>query len=540
MALKYLDAVDDATLDAEQSDWRGGFDEFATPTKLPLNAGGQGINVIVEDNGRPRTRPGADALGGASLSAASRIEALSYFDTPSLEYIFASVAASLRKWNGNDWETVGAYPFGASSIVAMAQGHGQLYCSIGSGEWYSYDGAAWSAGLGTGVNDPPNGTTIMTWHTALNRMFASGTIGGVYDAIYTSVLDNSSAGAGKWNATTWSVRVGRGEGEAIKALCPAKGFWLAVGKEGSIYMVYADPTAVSASQWLIPRLSGSLGVVGKAAMVFGGDSLWTIGPDLSLREIVPTNAAVQAGDAPFQLLPAASEPAKPYFDRINRSVQSKIALHVYGRYLLCALPLDSATEPSHVLVWNLRLRVPSNVPGLSIPAFIGVWTGWTPTALITSRFSGVERLIIGDSDGKVNEWKDGEDQYDDDTFEDNGTAVLATIRGRSWDFGTIRNGKDAESAELQFTDSTAEVDVLAVMDGEEQARWGVALEQVQNQLPLTLPFDLAVLGPRRVTKNADELVEFREMYIEVAQRTAGRVELKSMAASAFLNTSDNE
>lgn len=540
MGAKFLDALDDATLDAEQSDWRGGADEFATPTKLQPNQGGQLVNCIVEDNGRPRNRPGADALGGATLSAANRIQALSYFDTPSLEYIFASVAASLRKWDGAAWTNIAGYPFGANSIIAMAQGHGALYCSDGQGAWYSYDGAAWSLALGATVNDPPVGASILTWHTALNRMFASGTIGGVYDSVYASILDNASAGAGKWSQANWSVRVGRGEGEPVKALCPAKGFWLAVGKEGSIYMIYADPTAVSASQWLIPRLAGSVGVVSRRGMVFGGDSLWTVGPDLALREIVPTGAAVQAGDAPFELMPAASEPAKPYFDRINEGALSKIALHVYGRYLLVALPLDNAAEPSHVLVWNLRLRVPSNVPGATIPAFIGVWTGWTPTAFVTSRFAGVERLIIGDSDGKVNEWKDREDQYDDDTFQDNGTPVLANQRGRSWDFGTQRNAKDAESVELQFTDSTAQVDIVAVLDGEEQARWGVALEQVQNQLPVNLPFDLAVLGPRRVTLNADERVEFREMYLEVQQKTAGRVELKSMAASAFLNTTDNE
>lgn len=538
MGYVFNDGLDDQTLDAAQNDWRGGADEFATPTNLAPNTGGQLLNCIVEDNGRPRTRPGADALG--DLDGSARIQALAYFDTPTLEYIFASVAASLRQWNGAAWAEAAAYPFGVNSIAAMAQGHSKLYCSSGVGQWYSYDGAAWSAGEGTTADDPPVGATILAWHTALNRMFASGVIGGVYDALYTSILDNASAGAGKWSAANWSVRVGRGEGEAITALCPAKGFWLAVGKEGSIYMVYADPTAVSASQWLIPRLAGSVGVVNSKAMVYGGDSLWCIGPDLALREIVPTAAAVQSGDAPFQLLPAASEPAKPYFDRINEGALSKIALHVYGRYLMAALPLDDATEPSHVCVWNLRLRVPSNVPGATIPAFIGVWTGWTPTAFLTSRFAGAERLIIGDSAGLVNEWKDADDQTLEATYKDNGTAVLATIRGRSWDFGTQRNGKDAESVELQFVDSTPLVDVVAVLDTEEQRRWTVSTVEVQNQLPLTLPFDLAVEGPTRSTKNADELIEFREMYLQVEQLSSGRLELKSMAASAFVNTQDNE
>jgi hypothetical protein len=538
VGLKFNDGLDDATLDDQQNDWRGGADEFATPTNLARNTGGRLINCIVEDNGRPRNRPGADKLG--DLAVGSRIQCLSYYDTPTLEYIFASVAASLRQWDGAAWTNVGAYPFGAETIAAMAQGHDKLYCSTGVGQWYSYDGAAWSAGEGTTANDPPVGATIMAWHSALNRMFASGVIAGQYDALYASLLDNASAGAGKWSAANWSVRVGRGEGERIQAICPAKGFWLAVGKEGSIYMVYADPTALSASQWQIPRLAGSVGVVGSKAMVYGGDSLWCIGPDLALREIIPSIGSIQSGDAPFQLLPAASEPAKPYFDRINEGALSKIALHVYGRYLLAALPLDDAMEPSHVCVWNLRLRVASNVPGATIPAFIGVWTGWTPTAFLTSRFAGAERLIIGDSAGRVNEWKDAEDQTLTDTYKDNATAVLATMRGRSWDFQTQRNGKDAESVELQFIDSTPQVDVVAVLDTEEQRRWTVQTQQIQNQLPLQLPFDLAVEGPTRATKNADELLEFREMYLEVQQLSAGRLELKSMAGSAFLNTQANE
>jgi hypothetical protein len=297
-----------------------------------------------------------------------------------------------------------------------------------------------------------------------------------------------------------------------------------------------NPQAASAAEWPIFRVAGSVGVVGQRAFVPAGDSWFVVGPDLALREIKPSTVE----DTPFELAPPASEPAKTYFDRINTASQSKIVLHKYGRYLLVGLPLDNATEPNYTLVWNLRLRRPSDVPGFTVPAFIGVWTGWTPTAFVTTRFAGVERLVIGDSHGYANQWKDFEDQTDDDTFEDNGTAVLATMRGRSWDFGSQRNPKDAESGELQFVESTAQVDAVAVFDEAEQARWSKELQTVQNQLPVNLPFDLAVLGPSRSTKNLDGLPEFREMYLEVQQLTAGRVELKSLAASAFANTQANE
>lgn len=532
MGVKFLDAVDDVTLDDEQKSWSGGADEFQTPTLLAPNVGGKLVNAIVEDNGRPRNRPGADALGSTQLSAGNRVQALAYFDTPTLEYLYVSINQSLRQWTGAAWSTIAAYPFGANTIVAMVQGNDTLYCSDGTNQWRSYNGAIWSGALGAGATDPPLGATIMCWHTF--RMFAAGTIAGFYDTIQASALGD--AGTGQWSNTTFSFRVGRGEGERVIAIVSGRGNWLCVGKEGSLYVVLTNPQAASATEWPIFRVAGSVGVVGKLAMTLGGDSWFVVGPDLALREIIPSTVE----DTPFEMAPPCSEPAKPYFDRINRSAQSKIAMHKYGRYLLVGLPLDNATEPSHTLVWNLRLRRPSDVPGFTLPAFIGSWTGWTPTVFCTTRFAGVERMVIGDSNGYVNQWKDASDQTSDDTYLDNAVAVLATIRGKSWDFGSQRNPKDAESCELQFVDSTAQVDVVLACDEEEALRWTKDLETTQNQLPVDLPFDLAVLGPSRSTKNADGLPEFREAYLEVQQLTAGRLEVKSMAMSAFVNTQANE
>lgn len=532
MAVKFIDNLDDQTVDREQKSWAMGADEFASPTMLPDTMGAKLVNCVVEDNGFPRTRPGADPLDDEQLSAGARVQVMAFFDTPLLEYVFVSINASLRSWDGTTWATVGAYPFGANTIVAMAEGADKLYASDATGQWYSYTGAAWSGALGNTAADPPVGASIMVWHT--NRMFATGTISGVYDQIYVS--DLGDAGAGGWDATAWAFRVGRGEGERITALASGRSNVLWVGKEGSIYAVFTDPTATSAAQWVVSRVTDSVGCVGGKAMQASGDRLWVFGPDLALREIVPS--AVQ--DTPFEEGPAITEPAKPYIDRINEAALSKVVVHKYGRYLFLALPLDGASDPNTVLVWNLRLRRPSEVAGFTLPAFIGVWTGWTPTEMINSRFGGKERLLIGDDDGFVNEWKDREDQTDDDTYLDNDVAVLATIRPRSWDFGGQRNPKDMESAEVLFKDSTGTAEVAAFMDDEEQFRWTVQLENVENELPVDLPFDLATPGPTRSTKNLDGLIEFREMFFEIEQKTAGRMELKSISASAFVNTQANE
>lgn len=532
MGIRFIETLDDQTLDAEQVSWAGGADEFATPTQLAPNVGGRLVNCLVEDNGRPRNCPGADPLGSAVLDAGQRVQAMAYFDTPTLEYVYASINGSLRQWSGAAWSTVGAYPFGANTIVDMVQGNSTLYCTDGTNQWQSYNGAAWSGALGNTAADPPVGATVLCWHTF--RMFATGAIGGLYDQVYVS--DLGAAGAGAWDSATWAFRVGRGEGQRIVALCSGRDNWLFVGKEGSLYAVDAIPTATSAAEWVIRRLAGEVGVVGQRAMVFDGNSVWLVTPELTLREIVPS----QVQDLPFEIQPPSSEAAKPYFDRINEAAAGRIVLHKYGRYLLVGLPLDNATDPSHTLIFNLRLRRASETPGFSVPAFVGVRTGWTPTVFATSRFSGKERLVFGDAAGYVNQWKDFEDQTDDDTFKDNGTAVLATMRTKSWDFGTRRNPKDAESLEVQFNDSTAPCDVVLYFDGEEQQRWTVQTQEVQNSLPLSLPFDLAVLGPVTAARNADCLPEFRECYVQIEQLSAGRVEVKSVAMSAFLNTQVNE
>ena len=69
---------------------------------------------------------------------------------------------------------------------------------------------------------------------------------------------------------------------------------------------------------------------------------------------------------------------------------------------------------------------------------------------------------------------------------------------------------------------------------------GVETERVQNELPVNLPFDLAVQGTVPVTRQIDEMPEFREMYVEVRQTARGRLEVKSIAGSAFANTQSQE
>jgi len=445
------------------------------------------------------------------------------------------MSASLRKWDGANWTNIGGYPFGANSISDMAQGNNKLYASDATGQWFYYDGAAWSAGLGVVVGlagSPPVGASILCWHT--DRMFAAGTIGAIDDVIYASNLGD--AGAGAWNHTLFSFRIGRGEGQPIKALCSVKGWWLAAGKEHSIFLVNADPTAASAAEWEVKRLAGSVGVVGKRAMASAGDTFFVVAPDRSLREIV----ANANPDTPWETLPPLSESAQGFFNRINWAQASKIALHKYGRWLMMACPIDAAADNNAVLVWDLRYRVPGPTGDTTFPAFLGLWTGWTPTAFETTRFGVVgERFVVGDTVGKVNQWKETNDEGLDATYQDNGVDIPTTIRTQSWDYGQRRNWKDGESIEVECIDSRAEATIDAVFDGVSRRTWEETLEEQGPTLPVVLPFVLGSGGPQVITKSIDGLQEFKEMYVEVTS-DAGRVELRRVEASAFLNTTRTE
>jgi len=309
-------------------------------------------------------------------------------------------------------------------------------------------------------------------------------------------------------------------------LCSAKGWWLAVGKERSIYMVNTDPTAATAANWPIRRLTDAVGIVGKRAMISFGDFLVVFSRD-GLRKI--TSVPSEEGSIPWEVSAPFSQPMQTYIDRINWSVASKIVLHKYRHYLFCAIPLDSATEPDYVLVWNSRLG-----------AWIGVWLGMTPTAMCTSGFASLgERFIIGDSTGKVNMWKDYASSELEATFQENSSELPTELRAKAWNFDAPVNWKDGSFAEVIFVNSSGNVDVVIYLDGVEQRRQTESLLRVTNQLPVDLPFDLAVANPEPVTVALDELPEFRECFVAV-ETTSHYVEVKAISIAAFMNTMKNE
>jgi hypothetical protein len=512
MPVLYINSLDDEPGFERCETFSGGVDDYTRSTLLPQDASQSLVNLISDESGELSVRPGVDPLG-AVLSASQRIPQLVYFDTPSLERVYASINNSLRSWDGVSWTTIGAYPFGANTISAMAQGSNLLFCSDGTNQWQTWDGAAWSGALGAGATDPPVGANKMIWHT--ERMFAVKPT--AYDTIYTS--DIGSAGTGNWPVAN-QFRVGRGEGDPIKALLSFKTFYLVVLKEASIYLVDADPT-ITVANWSVVRLSNSIGCVG-GAIAFA-DQIMFLSRD-GIRAITAT----EGSDTPYEVSPPLSQPVNSWIKRINWEYAYKTVAHRYGAFVLFAIPVDSNTEPSHVLVFNLRTG-----------KWSGVWTGWYPTAFATSRFSGVERLLFGDKNGFVQQWKDYTSVDLASTYQDNGAEIAASWYSRGMNFGEPVNWKDPTWAEWRFINSLTNVDLKIYLDGQLERTFTASTTAISNSLPVDLPFDLASLRPVTIAKRLDGLTQFNEAFLST-ESTSGKWILKNATMSAFLNTHQDE
>lgn len=504
----------------------GGMDAFSDPAELAPTASAKLINVLIRDKAKSRTRPGADGLGGAVL-AAFPVKGLFYFDAytggTEFEQLIACCNQVFKFWNGATWTTMNGWTgTPANARIAMAQGVDTVLVSDGTNALRIWDGAGFSV-CSTGPTHPPAAVTILCWHTG--RMFASGKATAP-DTIYVS--NRLAFGNGQWDTTLRSFRVGGGEGDPIKALKSFIGFTLAVGKENSVWLVETDPanepSDFSASQ-VSESVSYGAGVCGPEAWDVYGNDIFMVSPDRQIR----TLRRMAAAASQYEVSAPISEPVQPYIDRINAAAQSTIAVKKYQELILFAVPLDSATTPDTVLVYNGRLG-----------RWIGVWEGWTPQHWEITRFAGQQRLVFGDVAGYVNQWKDNDDADTDATYKDNGAGYETKVWTRNMSFGDIEADKIAFNCRIRFNAGNANLTFTAIGDDADLKTWSRAFEPSGDILGTdVLPFLLQSTSPTLVSSSLRDLPSFRELYLKI-ESTSGWWELRNLSVSARVRPMKNK
>ncbi len=445
------------------------------------------------------------------------IQSLFYFDTPAVAQLLSGSGTNLFGWDGSHWTQLAGWTAASDTArLAMAQGVDKVLISDGSGNLQIWDGTTFTD-CGNEPTCPPVGATILTWHTG--RMFASG-IAALPDTFYVS--NRLTFGLGQWNPTTRSFRIGNGDGEPVVAMAPMQNFVLCVFKSNSIWLVetnpQAEPANFSADQ-NTAVLSAGIGCVGRDAWCAYGNDILFMAQD-GVRSV----QRMQAAAGQWQLSAPLSQPIQTYIDRINRSAWDKICAIKYQEFAFFFVPLDISAVNNCVLVWNGRLG-----------KWCGAWTGWNGQQVAMTRFNGVNRLVFGDDQGLVNQWKDTEDAASDDTYRDNGSPYPTQLWTRSMLFGEAVNNKSAYSTVLRFSQGNATVNLTWCADNTNVKTWVGAPTPSGDILGQdVLPFLLQSTSPTKVQRGIRGLAAFNEAFLKV-ESDAGWWALRNVTAGAFIN-----
>ena len=242
-----------------------------------------------------------------------------------------------------------------------------------------------------------------------------------------------------WDLAGDNLRVGN-DRDPITALMPAQNFDLYVFKERSIYKITADPT-LKVSEWPIKLINNRTGCVGDA-------TVQQVGADIMFlsRDGVRSLKSIQAGTETDISMPI-SRNINDYIGRINQAaVDTCSAAYWRNRYFL-SVPLDSATSPDTVLVYNLLAN-----------AWCGFWTGWEARGFAISAFSGRLRLNIASQTGEMFTWDDTTPEASTTTsdYKDGTSTYESYIKTRAYTYGETWGDKIGYSTQFDFGNLHAE------------------------------------------------------------------------------------
>ena len=527
----------------------GGMDAYRYAAELDRNQSQLLQNMVVLDNGRAVTRPGADQLNDAgnsfaNINPAGPVQGLAFLDNLAhgqpLQLLLLGEGGKLYTWNGSVWSN--ALDFALTSTTATfaaVQGVDQLLISDGVQHMRLWDGGSSNfTDLGAaGDTNAPIGATVLAYiagmFVAAGPAMVAGNGSATYAPDYLFFSNYLDGGVGKWNITQ-SFRVGNGDGEAIVALVPLQStastipiYNLAVLKENSVWVVGIQP-GTTAAQFVAffasfatspqgDQVGTGIGCVGsKAWCVLQNDLLFMS------QDGVQSLQRMQAAAGQYQLTAPLSLPIQPYIDRINWSVAYNIQAIKYKQLAIFFVPLDGSVVNNYALVWNARIG----------QWFI--WTGWTPEAVCVTRFNKQIQLVMGNSDGSVNQWKDAQVLFGlDGTYKDNNQPIPWQVNTRAMVFGNLDFEKKLRAVLVRFNAGNANVNLSAFCDLADSDDWSQAVAPSGAMLPAMLPFVLASAKPVPCYRSLEGLQYCNEFYLQIGA-ASGWADIRGLVASAYM------
>gem|GEM_PF-2850113 len=566
----YVTSLDDLLAVAGTASFEGGQVSGLVPNLIGNNAVSEALNMTITPSGNYQSRLGIETMSTRVSTAASDVQGMFYFDTPTIEQLLVATDGTLyRSTSATSFATTNGTHSSTSVQVEFAQLNDLAFYVDGASQLFRTDGttstrqgskvvsitvttagtgytagtfavaigtpalsggttataiATAAGGAVTGITVTNGGsgyitaptvtistgsggnqaTATATIHLApnnlkliktfTNRLFAVGT-GTERNTLFASdILDPAVFKA------TNSIIVGGDDGEDITAIQPYYGFQMLVFKPTKIYLVTTDPTASTAAGWTVQQLSDRIGCVAGRSVAFVNKDVYFLAND-GIRTV----ARSLADNFSTVGLPI-SEGVKDIIARINKNFIAKVnGVFSDNRYLL-ALPLDSATTCSHVLVYNAIFN-----------AFEGLWdiqsSRMTETNFSSGFTTNTVKLAFGSPIGQVGHYLGykAEGSLDNDTdYKDYGTSYTSRIFTKAYDFDDKLSLKHLSHYEIEFFYSGSTNATLSMRRDTDSndVTLGTGVDTTSAgglTLPLTLP---ATLSNQTVKRRADSLRSF--------------------------------
>lgn len=395
---------------------------------------------------------------------------------------------------------------------------------------YELEGGVTAQGVAN-ISQTPSKPTLLTSHT--NRLFCcSADTSYLPDQVFVSgILDGES-----WDIAGDQIRVTRGDGDPIVALCPWYDFKLVVLKERSIWVIDANP-AQNVSDWAISLISDRVGCVGHKSVEQVGSDVYFLS-----REGIQSVSNIEAGSQAAVNV-AISAPIDDFINRINQDYWGKCASIFYGNRYMLSVPMDNSIYPNYTLVYNTLHK-----------SWSGYWTGWKPRCFVVTAFGGNMRLSFGDEAGRFYTWRDYVDEGNatiSDYMDDLDTYESEVI-SRGYNFKELYADKLGYQVEFDlenfYYNASQEVkfyylknmsdDILglstesdSVLDAEDDASLdGWSSRELLGTETISNRESHFIKGYNLLSKN-----KFKEMQF-IAHTAGGRLALQAVKTSAFPDT----
>lgn len=583
MAYLFIDSLDDPTLEAGTSGFRG-TNSRTRPALIDDDKLSQGNDVIISETLMAQTRFPLKCIQNGTVTPTSG-EGLFYFDTRTQEFIITGVNGTLYKVNQLVAPTFTSLSETLAGYTRFCQLNNKMYFVDGD-KLREWDGSTFTniTSFYGSTSSLPKFNDIIT-HDNRTLLSAIDDASFDNDAIYASDLLD-----GQTIRSTYSVRVGGGEGDPIVKILSWHNSFIAVLKQRSCYVVNTSTALGSEGDggqdpvnWYIEKVSDTLGCVAPKTAIVVGNDVWFLS-----REGLTSIIRVKESEQRQLSASVLNTEVNDVFEDINWGyVDTACAGFFNNRYYL-SIPIETSQVPNVTLVFNLLTQ-----------SWEGKFTGtaWKPSTFARASFGSNRHLIIQDTSGNLFWQREEGGVYESrdelprtkqtsgtltvgqaylisdynagDNFSNVGASSNATgiqfiatattpttytngstlekyiyedidlnVITKAWDFGYPINFKSGFNLEIDFYKSHGNVDIYLIPDDDETRKLTVdtGVQTSYNPvLPETLPYTLSGKLDKRVIYHIRDIEEFKELKCQIIGN-ASEVKVRRIHITSFLNT----